>query len=276
MINGLTSLRAVWDEAFARVGFEKPGATFVDTLERGLDGPLGAMLDTHANFSLGCALRLLLLDEDPQHAVRLLAAMNRNRERMLAELLRADTDPGLLPAQAIVWLAAASTMQDAAAPDRTLLTLVARTIAERLEASSKRKHLHVAALFRLQFAAYAALLSGDLALLRRVLAVRKTVAIIPQQWSMLQLIAKTAKEQPLAGVGVLRCEDPEVHRQFMQMFQLHRHPSNRHVAAEMGEESLLAGGQLGGYVYAWIYLQTFAPQPTLHSDWATLRELLIG
>lgn len=276
MIEGLTSLQSIWTDALAGIELSGPGPEFVARLEDGLDGPLGQMLETHANFSVRISLRLLLLEKELPFADRLLAAMNRNRERIVAELLRTDTDPSLIPAEAGLWLAAATTMQMAAAPDRKLLALTARSVAERLESLGKRKNMHAAALSRLQVAAYAALLSGDLEMLRRVLAVRKTIAIIPKQWTLLQRIARTATADDVNGVVVLRCSDTDTRAEFMAMFQAHRYPFARQASEYFAEEPWLGGTLLGSYVCAWIYLQTFAPQPTLQSDWPTLRELLIG
>ena len=64
--------------------------------------------------------------------------------------------------------------------------------------------------------------------------------------------------------------------EFVAMFQAHRYPFARQASEYFAEEPWLGGTLLGSYVCVWIYLQTFAPQPTLQSDWPTLRELLIG
>lgn len=275
MIAGLSSVRSEWDRALARIEFQKPDAAFVERLVGKIAGPVcGHYLRSTLYFSLGGALQLLVTGEDPDQAERLLGAMCDHGERIAAEVVATAGDPLLFDTESLVWLAAARGMRQAAAPDRSLLMLAAEQTLARFTALGKRRNIHAAGLYQLQFAAYAALLSGDMALLRKVVGLRGSIAILPRHWSLLQAIAARAEQSAHAGAGIIRCTDAQVHAQFMAMFQLHRFPSNQHVEAELGREGLLAGGQLGGYVYAWIYLQSFAPAVVVQSDWAGLRGLL--
>lgn len=274
MIAGLTSVAELWRETYQRIEFQKPSPAFVERLIGKIALPIAQHhLDSTLTFSLRGALQLILMGEDLDAAGRLLSTMSAHSERIAGEVIADQGDPMLFGTEALVWLAAARTMQAAAAPDRALLVLAAETTLARLRA---RKNIPVAGLARLQFAAYAALLSGDLDLFRRTMGLRKHVGHLPRQWALLQSIATAATQAEQAGKPLIRCGDSQVQAEFMAMFQLHRQPSNQHVAAELGQEGLLAGGQLGGYVYAWIYLQSFAPAASMQSDWHNLDELLIG
>jgi hypothetical protein len=277
MIAGLNSVRGLWRETYKRVEFQKPSAAFVERLIGKIALPITQhQLDSTLDFSLRGALQLLLMDEDREAAHGLLSAMNEHSVRIVEEVLADQRDPMLFGTEALVWLAAARTMAVAEAPDRALLRVAAESTVARFSALGKRKSIAPAGLARIQFAAYAALLAGELELFRVVLSLRSSMAHLPQQWTLLQMIAETAGQSEHEGRPVIRCSAPHAHERFLRMFQLHRHPSNQHVQAELGAEGLLAGGQLGGYVYTWMYLQCFAPAPSLRSDWSMLRELLIG
>ncbi len=277
MIAGLTSVQSEWRDALARIEFQGPDAAFVDRLVGNIALPISHhVVASTLYFSLSGALQFFVTGEGADLADRLLGAMCEHSERIAAEVIADPGDPILFRTDALVWLAAARSMSAAAAPDRALLTLAAEATLARFTAFGKRKNIHVAGLFQLQFAAYAALLSGNLALFRQVMSLRASIAVLPRQWSLLQSIAARAQQSEHAGASIIRCADAHVHAQFMALFQLHRFPSNQHVEAELGREGLLAGGQLGGYVYAWIYLQSFGPLAVVRSDWNVLRDLLTG
>lgn len=276
-IAGLRSVAELWRETYQRIEFQKPDAAFVERLIHQVAQPIAQNnMRSTLVFSVRGALQLLLMDEDREVADRLLSTISAHCERIASEVVADEGDPILFGTESLVWLAAARTMAAAAAPDRTMLCLAAESTITRLGALAKRKHLHPEGLTRLLYAAYAALLSGDLDLLQRSVTVRKNIPHLPQQWALLQSIAAAGRQSELAGAPLIRCDDPKVHAGFMTMFQLHRQPSNQHVEAELGREGLLAGGQSGGYLYAWIFLQSFAPDASAQSNWPSLRELLIG
>jgi len=270
----LASVAPLWQHAFQRVEFELPSETFERKLAAACGGNGALPVDTASTFALRAAIQVHVADGELDRAARLAGAITGHAEAIVEAASKPDGDVSLLPIDAWLHLAIAESLANAASPRPSHLQALAAFVVDRI-APLKRKNLHMAFLLRLHTAVYAAVLAGDLGLLRRVLLLRSTDATMPRQWMLLQAIAKHGKIEAHQG-NFLRVDVPEIRTEFLRVFQAQRMPYLAQFEAALPGDRWLGGPLVGSYVYTWIWLQTFAPEPTVQSDWNTLRELMIG
>lgn len=271
----LASVASMWQDALRRVEFELPSETFERKLAAACGGNGALPVDAASTFALRAAIQVHVVGNDSDRAERLSGAITGHADEIVETASKSDGDVSLLPIDAWLHLEIAESLASAAVPRRLHLKALGTFVVDRIS-SLKRRNLHMAYQLRLHTAAYAAVLAGDLELLRRVLALRATDASVPRQWTLLHAIAKHGRIKTRAQGDFLRVDAPEVRNQFLHLFQAQRLPYLAQFEAALPGERWFGGALIGSYVYSWIWLQTFAPEPTVQTDWNTLRELMVG
>ena len=276
MIAGLKPIQETWQEALTCNEFSPPSVAFEARLIAGCDGSRpNTGLETSTGFALVIALQQIVTNGDLALANRLVEAITRNSDRIVDSVMNEGAEISRLPVEALISLAIAKALLKGAAPDRVMLTKLSQFVAAKF-APLKRSNPHAIVMFKLVAAAYAALVAQDLNSLRQLLSLRKTLAIFPKQWDLFHGVAKSASVVERNGVQYIRVDDPSVRDAFFSLFQAHRYPFMRQASEYLGEETWFGGPLIGSYIYSWIYLQSFAPEPVVQSDWGSLRELRIG
>lgn len=276
MIAQLDSVRGLWQEALSRVEFELPDDEFKNELISKLDGtwPRPAGLDTTASFAFRIAARMLCAGQANGMERQLIQAMVDNRDRLLGIAFDPTGDITLLPMEAALNIAAAQTVLQAAAPDRSILRQLVRFFIDRFPAG--KKSLHSSFYSRMLVSAYAAWLLQDLDLLRELTSLRKSIAEYPLQWPFLERVAQTSRAETIGDVSYIRCDDEQARADFLRFFRSNRMPYESQRLPQLGREGVFLGPVIGAYYFSWLYLQTFAPTPVVQTDWDVLRALMMG
>ena len=274
---GLTSLAPAWRAALERVEYTRASPEFERKLIGACTGTQDApSLESSTHFAFSAAQNAALAGDFAQ-AHRLYAALADNGERLAAQVLCIDPRHGpayVTPLASVLHHALAVGARADAAPARAPLRTLVEYLLGRLP-KSKRANPHQSVLLQIRTAAHAALLAQDLELLQRVVQVRSTIASFPRQWRLFHEIARVGRNETHGGDDFLRVDDAGVREEFMAVFQAHRQPWFNDAQVLLGEQWYTAS-LIGGFVHAWTYLQTFAPEPTTRCEWPALRELLVG
>ena len=274
--SGPADIDAHWREALASVEFTLPSETFEAKLIGACDGTgPTASLESSTHFAIASALQAIATGSDVEQAHRLFHAIAANAERLLKLSLDPAIDLAVLPVDTALHVAFAKTAIEASAPDRETLCLLATTVLDRF-AKSKSKNPHVAVLFRLWTAAYAAWLAQNIELLQRIVATRGSIAVFGRQWTLFQAVSKQGTVIEQEGTAFLRVQSETLREEFDALFALHRLPFLAQTEVAMPGERRFGGALIGSYIYSWLQLQTFAAVPTTQSDWPQLRRLMMG
>lgn len=275
IVEQLGSVESIWHEALRTPPFSLPSAEFIRKLEAHCDGTMSEFgLDTVSTNLLRPAIQTLAFNLDAGLAERLSRPLVRNSDALVARAT--DQSAGALaPLVVALHVAIAQGVMDGSAPAREPLIALAR-YGIALSKTQTRNRNHPSVLQQFRLAAYAALLAQDLDLLLAVVDLRKQAADFPRQWTLLQDLARNGRLETGSGSSFIRCDDSTLRSAFVSLFSAHRPPKLAQVEPMLAGDAWFGGPLIGNYVYTWIWLQTFAPDPTTKSDWPTLRELMIG
>jgi hypothetical protein len=275
--DGLTSLAASWEEALARPDYERASPEFEAKLVGICDGSrVSGSLESSTHFAFKSAL-IAALAGDFAQARRLWTALADNGASLRERAFAIDPRYGasyLAPPGSVLHHALAVGALADAAPSRAPLRALVEHVLGRLP-KSKRSNLHQSVLLQIRTVAHAAVLAQDLELLRSVVDRRATIASFPRQWQVFVDIARKGRMETRDGVDYLRVDDAPLRDEFMAIFQANRMPWFDQAEAQVGERPY-DGSLLGGFVHAWTWLQTFAPEPSSRCGWPRMRALLVG
>lgn len=171
-------------------------------------------------------------------------------------------------------MAVAQSVRDPRVPDADWLRKFALGVAAHYQRRSKG-NLHAVQQKTLIEGIICALLANDLELASRIAQIRSTLSTSKLLFPLLKRFIKQAELQKIEGRDVIRIHDEGLRGEcFAVLDHFRRRVGTDHRMP--GDANMYFGMIEGAYLWAWLCLQSCAPQPVLHSDWTTLSDLLIG
>jgi hypothetical protein len=161
-------------------------------------------------------------------------------------------------------------------PDASTISEGLKLVLTYFENQKKKSISHVSDVKTLIDSTYAGFLAQDLEAVEKLLFIRKNHREYPYMDQLARDMLVYSKQLEIDGHKILRIQNIETQSAFVSLFDAHRDWTRKMFMKKFPSDynCFLGIPFIGSYCLAWIYLQSFAPEPIFHISKADMRLIL--